>query len=121
MCLIPITVGPNATIILGGKRIQIEGEMMERLLKREGEHLTAGLRPEHWHLAPSTNRNLKAKVSHCERLGNEQILTCQLKEGSHLIQVRSTPEFNVSGGDEISLESDPTAWRLFENDGEAIK
>ena len=121
MCLIPITVGPNATIILGGKRIQIEGEMMERLLKREGEHLTAGLRPEHWHLAPSTNRNLKAKVSHCERLGNEQILTCQLKEGSHLIQVRSTPEFNVSGGDEISLESNPTAWRLFENDGEAIK
>ena len=121
MCLIPITVGPNATIILGGKRIQIEGEMMERLLKREGEHLTAGLRPEHWHLAPATNRNLKAKVSHCERLGNEQILTCQLKEGRHLIQVRSSPEFNVSGGDEISLESDPTAWRLFENDGEALK
>ena len=63
MCLLPVTVGTNATLILGEKRIQVEGDMMERLLRREGEQLTAGLRPEHWHLAPATNRNLKAKVS----------------------------------------------------------
>jgi multiple sugar transport system ATP-binding protein len=121
MCLMPVTVGPNATIILGGKRIQVEGEMMEQLLQREGEQLTAGLRPEHWHVAPATNRNLKAKVSHCERLGNEQILTCRLENGGHLIQVRSTPEVNVNPGDQINLESNPRKWRLFGNDGEAIK
>ena len=121
MCLMPVTVGPNATIILGGKRIQVEGEMMEQLLQREGEQLTAGLRPEHWHVAPATNRNLKAKVSHCERLGNEQILTCRLENGGHLIQVRSTPEVNVTPGDQINLESNPREWRLFGNDGEAIK
>ena len=121
MCLIPITVGPNGTLILGGKRIQVEGGMMEKLLPREGEHLTAGLRPEHWHVAPATNRNLKAKVSHCERLGNEQILTCRLENGGHLIQVRSTPEVNVTPGDQINLESNPRKWRLFGNDGEAIK
>ena len=121
MCLMPVTVGPNGTLILGGKRIQVEGEMMEQLLQREGEQLTAGLRPEHWHVAPATNRNLKAKVSHCERLGNEQILTCRLENGGHLIQVRSTPEVNVSPGDQINLESNPRKWRLFGNDGEAIK
>ena len=121
MCLMPVTVGPNATIILGGKRIQVEGEMMEQLLQRESEQLTAGLRPEHWHVAPATNRNLKAKVSHCERLGNEQILTCRLENGGHLIQVRSTPEVNVNPGDQINLESNPRKWRLFGNDGEAIK
>ena len=121
MCLMPVTVGPNATLILGGKRIQVEGEMMEQLLRREGQNLTAGLRPEHWHLAPATNRNLKAKVSHCERLGNEQILTCRLEDGGHLIQVRSTPEVNVNPGDQINLESDPTGWRLFDDDGEAIR
>ena len=121
MCLMPVTVGANATLILGGKRIQVEGEMMEQLLRREGQNLTAGLRPEHWHLAPATNRNLKAKVSHCERLGNEQILTCRLEDGGHLIQVRSTPEVNVNPGDQINLESDPTGWRLFDDDGEAIR
>ena len=121
MCLMPVTVGPNATLILSGKRIQVEGEMMEQLLRREGQNLTAGLRPEHWHLAPATNRNLKAKVSHCERLGNEQILTCRLEDGGHLIQVRSTPEVNVKPDDQINLEADPTGWRLFDDDGEAIR
>ena len=121
MCLMPVTVGPNGALILGGKRIQVEGEMMEQLLQREGEQLTAGLRPEHWHVAPATNRNLKAKVSHCERLGNEQILTCRLENGGHLIQVRSTPEVNVSPGDQINLESNPREWRLFGNNGESIK
>ena len=121
MGLLPVTVGPNATLILGGKRVQVEGEMVEPLLKREGQHLTAGLRPEHWHLAPATNRNLQAEVSHCERLGNEQILTCRLLDGDQLIQVRSSAEININAGDAIHLDPDPTGWRLFDADGEAIR
>ena len=121
MGLLPVTVGPNATLILGGKRVQVEGEMVEPLLQREGQHLTAGLRPEHWHLAPATNRNLQAEVSHCERLGNEQILTCRLNDGGHLIQVRSSPDNHVNAGDAINLEPDPSGWRLFDADGEAIR
>ena len=120
MSLLPITVGPNATLILGSKRIQVEGEMVEPLLQREGQHLTAGLRPEHWHLAPATNRNLRAEVSHCERLGNEQILTCRLVDGDQLIQVRGSADINIKAGDAIHLDPDPTGWRLFEADGEAI-
>ena len=120
MSLLPITVGPNATLILGSKRIQVEGEMVEPLLQREGQHLTAGLRPEHWHLAPATNRNLQAEVSHCERLGNEQILTCRLVDGDQLIQVRGSADINIKAGDAIHLDPDPTGWRLFEADGEAI-
>ena len=121
MSLLPITVGPSATLILGSKRIQVEGEMVEPLLQREGQHLTAGLRPEHWHLAPATNRNLRAEVSHCERLGNEQILTCRLVDGDQLIQVRGSADINIKAGDAIHLDPDPTGWRLFEADGEAIR
>ena len=121
MSLLPVTVGPNATLILGSKRIQVEGEMVEPLLQREGQHLTAGLRPEHWHLAPATNRNLQAEVSHCERLGNEQILTCRLVDGDQLIQVRGSADINIKAGDAIHLDPDPTGWRLFEADGEAIR
>ena len=121
MSLLPVTVGANATLILGSKRIQVEGEMVEPLLQREGQHLTAGLRPEHWHLAPSTNRNLQAEVSHCERLGNEQILTCRLLDGDQLIQVRASTEINITAGDAIHLDPDPTGWRLFDADGEAIR
>ena len=120
MSLLPVTVGPNATLILGSKRIQVEGEMVKPLLQREGQHLTAGLRPEHWHLAPATNRNLQAEVSHCERLGNEQILTCLLVDGDQLIQVRGSADINIKAGDAIHLDPDPTGWRLFEADGEAI-
>ena len=120
MSLLPVTVGPNATLILGSKRIQVEGEMVKPLLQREGQHLTAGLRPEHWHLAPATNRNLRAEVSHCERLGNEQILTCRLVDGDQLIQVRGSADINIKAGDAIHLDPDPTGWRLFEADGEAI-
>lgn len=121
MSLLPVTVGPNATLILGSKRIQVEGEMVKPLLQREGQHLTAGLRPEHWHLAPATNRNLRAEVSHCERLGNEQILTCLLVDGDQLIQVRGSADINIKAGDAIHLDPDPTGWRLFEADGEAIR
>ncbi|ABB34284.1 ABC transporter ATP-binding protein [Synechococcus sp. CC9605] len=121
MSLLPITVGPNATLILGSKRIQVEGDMVEPLLQREGQHLTAGLRPEHWHLAPATNRNLQAEVNHCERLGNEQILTCRLVDGDQLIQVRGSADINIKAGDAIHLDPDPTGWRLFEADGEAIR
>ena len=121
MSLLPVTVGPNATLILGSKRIQVEGEMVKPLLQREGQHLTAGLRPEHWHLAPATNRNLQAEVSHCERLGNEQILTCRLVDGDQLIQVRGSADIKIKAGDPIHLDPDPTGWRLFEADGEAIR
>ncbi len=121
MGLLPVMVGPNATLILGRKRIQVEGEMVEPLLQREGQHLTAGLRPEHWHLAPATNRNLQAEVSHCERLGNEQILTCRLLDDDQIIHARTSAEININAGDAINLDPEPTGWRLFDADGEAIR
>ena len=121
MGLLPVMVGPNATLILGRKRIQVEGEMVEPLLQREGQHLTAGLRPEHWNLAPATNRNLQAEVSHCERLGNEQILTCRLLDDDQIIHARTSAEININAGDAINLDPEPTGWRLFDADGEAIR
>jgi multiple sugar transport system ATP-binding protein len=59
-------------------------------------------------------------VSHSEVLGNEQLLTCRLLDGDHLVQVRADPSLNVSIGGSIHLEADPDGWRLFDEAGDAI-
>jgi multiple sugar transport system ATP-binding protein len=90
------------------------------MASRTGESLTAGLRPEHLRLAPATNRNLSAEVSHCEALGNEQLVTCKLLDGGHLVQVRVGPEERMTPGSTIRLDIDPSGWRLFDSEGEAL-
>jgi multiple sugar transport system ATP-binding protein len=61
-----------------------------------------------------------AEVSHVEALGNEQLVTCRLLEGSHLVLVRATPEQSVSVGQAVHLEIDPGGWRLFAGEGVAL-
>jgi multiple sugar transport system ATP-binding protein len=120
MALLPVCVGPNATLLLGDRRLPIEGPLVQALLSLEGRQLTAGLRPEGWILAPATNRNLSAEISHCEVLGNEQVLTCRLLDGDHLIQVRTSPEPPYQPGQVVHLAPDPSGWRLFDEHGNAI-
>ena len=120
MALLPVCVGPNATLLLGDRRLPIEGPLVQALSSLEGQQLTAGLRPEAWSLAPATNRNLTAEVSHCEVLGNEQVLTCRLLDGDHLIQVRTQPEPLYQPRQMVHLAPDPRSWRLFDQDGNAI-
>ena len=55
-----------------------------------------------------------------EALGNEQLLTCRLLEGSHLLLVRASPEQAVSVGQTVNLTGDPSGWRLFDQAGEAL-
>jgi multiple sugar transport system ATP-binding protein len=88
---------------------------------RQGERLTGGLRTEHLQLAPSANRNLAAEVSHVEALGNEQLLTCRLLEGHHLVYVRSGPDQEARVGEMVHLEVEPSGWRLFDGVGEALQ
>ena len=85
-----------------------------------GHRITGGLRPEHLRLAPATNRNLAAEVSHCEALGNEQLVTCRLLEGSHLVLVRAAPDQSVTVGQTVHLDVEPTGWRLFDGLGAAL-
>jgi multiple sugar transport system ATP-binding protein len=120
MNLLPVEVAAQGQLLLGGRRLTVEGPMAEALGGRQGQTLTGGLRPEHLKLAPATNRNLAAEVSHVEALGNEQLVTCRLLEGSHLVLVRATPEQSVSVGQAVHLEIDPSGWRLFEGEGVAL-
>ena len=121
MNLRPVTVAAPGQLLLGGRRLTVEGPMAEALGGgRQGQTLTGGLRPEHLKLAPATNRNLAAEVSHVEALGNEQLVTCRLLEGSHLVLVRATPDQSVSVGQAVHLEIDPSGWRLFEGEGVAL-
>ena len=66
------------------------------------------------------NRNLPAEVCHVEGLGNEQLLTCRLQEGSHLVQLRADPSEQLTPGETVHLDIDPKGWRFFDADGEAI-
>ena len=120
MALLPVTVSPAATLLLGDRRLPVEGPMAEALPALEGQVLTAGLRPEGWRVAPSTNRNLPAEIRHVEVLGNEQLITCQLLHGGHLVTVRTEADLAVIVGEMLHLDPDPQGWRLFDAEGDAI-
>ena len=120
MALLPVVVGPGATLLLGERRLAVEGPVAELLLLHEGEQLTAGLRPESWRVAPATNRNLAAEVCHREVLGNEQVVTCRLQDGDHLVQIRANPDLDVATGQTLHLDPDPSEWRVFNAEGDAL-
>jgi multiple sugar transport system ATP-binding protein len=120
MNLLPVTVAAPGQLLLVGHRLLVEGPMAEALAGRQGQALTGGLRPEHLKLAPPTNRNLVAEVSHVEALGNEQLLTCRLGEGNHLVRVRARPDQLAVVGQSVHLEVDPAGWRLFDGQGQAL-
>ena len=120
MALLPVTVSPAATLLLEDRRLPVEGPMAEALPALEGQVLTAGLRPEGWRVAPSTNRNLPAEIRHVEVLGNEQLITCQLLHGGHLVTVRTEADLALIVGEMLHLDPDPQGWRLFDAEGDAI-
>ncbi|MFY8150266.1 MAG: ABC transporter ATP-binding protein [Prochlorococcaceae cyanobacterium] len=120
MNLLPVEVVAPGQLLLEGKRFPIEGPLEPVTASHLGATLTAGLRPEHLQLAPATNRNLAAEVCHSEALGNEQLVTCRLLEGSHLVQLRAAPEEALPPGQRVHLAVDPLGWRLFDAAGEAL-
>ena len=124
MNLLPVTSIGGGQLQLAGHRFLPEGPMAEALLQWHATGgdpaLTGGLRPEHLRLAPATNRNLPAEVSHSEALGNEQLLTCRLLDGDHLVQLRAEPDQALVPGQTVHLEVEASGWRLFDAAGEAI-
>jgi multiple sugar transport system ATP-binding protein len=120
MNVLPVEVVGPGMVLLAGKKFTLPDAMEPLLVARHGQRLTGGLRPEHLRLGPSANRNLPAEVGHVEALGNEQLLTCRLLEGSALVHVRVGPDQEVRLGDTVHLEVDPAGWRLFDDAGEAL-
>ena len=124
MNLLPVLSVGSGQLQLGGRRFVLEGPMraaLEQWQSRGGaDALTGGLRAEHLRLGPATNRNLPAELCHVESLGNEQLLTCRLQEGDHLVQLRADPEQRVAPGETVHLEVEASGWRLFDNGGDAL-
>ena len=120
MNLLPVEVVGANQLQLGQRRFPVEGPLAAALASRIGHQLTGGLRPEHLQLAPATNRNLRATVSHCEALGNEQLLTCRLDDGDHLVQLRVPPQEQLPPGSTVHLDINPQGWRLFNASGKAL-
>jgi multiple sugar transport system ATP-binding protein len=120
MNLLPVQVVGPGQVLAAGCTLPVEGAMATALVGRVGERLTGGLRPEHLRLAPSSTGTLAAEVSHLEALGNEQLVTCRLLEGSDLLLVRVGPEQPVTVGQRVGLAVDPTGWRFFDAEGLAL-
>jgi multiple sugar transport system ATP-binding protein len=121
MNLLPVQVAAPGQLLVAGQRLLLEGALQDLSAAHLGESFTGGLRPEHLRLAPATNRNLAAEVCHLEALGNEQLLTCRLREGAQLLQVRTGPDQRVVVGQGVHLEVDPAGWRLFDGSGNALQ
>ena len=120
MNLLPVEVMSPDQVLLAGKRVVADPSLAALLEGCIGQQLTLGLRPERLRLAPATNRNLAATVIHREVLGNEQLISCRLHDGDHLVQVRATPDVKAVPDDVLHLDPEPCGWRLFDTDGEAI-
>jgi multiple sugar transport system ATP-binding protein len=124
MNLLPVLAIGGDQVQLAGRKFMVEGPLAEALTIHRGGFpqaaLTAGLRPEHLRLAPATNRNLPAEVTHIEALGNEQLIGCRLLEGGHLVQLRGEPSQRLAPGQTVHLEVDPRGWRFFDAAGEAL-
>jgi len=120
MNLLPVQIPAAGQLLLGSRRFALEEPLAGASAPWAGQSLTAGLRPEHLRLAPATNRNLAAEVCHSEALGNEQLLTCRLTEGEHLVQVRADPDRQLVPGETVHLDVEASGWRLFDGDGNAL-
>jgi multiple sugar transport system ATP-binding protein len=120
MNLLPVQIPAAGQLLLGSRRFALEEPLAAATATLVGQALTAGLRPEHLRLAPATNRNLAAEVCHSEALGNEQLLTCRLAEGDHLVQLRADPDRQLSPGETVHLDVENSGWRLFDGDGNAL-
>jgi multiple sugar transport system ATP-binding protein len=122
MNLLPVIVAGPDQIRLADRPMPLDAARAAPLGSRKGQALTAGLRPEHLRLAASGGADtLAARVCHLEALGNEQLITCRLQAGHHLVLVRVPPEQPVHLDQEVNLEVDRSGWRLFDGDGLAIE
>ena len=120
MNLLPAEVAPNSHLRIAGCLLPVTGAAAAALAGREGQTLTAGLRPEHLRRAAAGDGGLAAEVCHQEALGNEQVLTCRLLEGGHLLQIRTAPEPVIALGERLLLTAEPSGWRLFDGNGDAL-
>jgi multiple sugar transport system ATP-binding protein len=121
MNLLPVSVAGPQHLVLAQQLLDIAPQGTAHLGPLLGQSLTAGLRPEHLRVAgAATAQTLAARVCHLEALGNEQLVTCRLAAGEHLVLVRVPPEQRIQLEQQVHLEVDPTGWRLFDGDGVAI-
>jgi multiple sugar transport system ATP-binding protein len=120
MNLLPVQIPAAGQLLLGSRRFALEEPLAAASAPWTGQTLTAGLRPEHLRLAPATNRNLAAEICHSEALGNEQLLTCRLAEGDHLVQLRADPDRQLTPGETVHLDVESSGWRLFNGSGTAL-
>ena len=121
MNLLPVTVTGPQQLALAQQRLTVALDGPAPLGALLGQSLTAGLRPEHLRIAgAATAKTLAARVCHMEALGNEQLVTCRLDAGEHLVLVRVPPEQRIQLEQQVHLEVDQAGWRLFDGDGVAI-
>ncbi|MEX0406855.1 sn-glycerol-3-phosphate ABC transporter ATP-binding protein UgpC [Aquibium sp. LZ166] len=80
-----------------------------------------GIRPEGIRVVDPGKRNaatIRAKAGVVERLGERTLVYCTLKDGTEVI-AQDSGRSDVSPGDDVDLDFDPSAVHLFDQSGQA--
>lgn len=78
-----------------------------------------GIRPEHLKIAPEGQGRFSLEVAIVERLGVETYLTVGPPDLPLI--VRAEGDMSIRPGDRVSLTADPSACRLFDQSGQAVR
>ena len=91
MNVLPVQVGASQTLMLGERRLSVEGSLADALGPLEGQQLIGGIRAEQLRVAPATNRNLPAGGEPQRSAGQRTIDHLSIVDGNHLVQVEPSP------------------------------
>jgi sn-glycerol 3-phosphate transport system ATP-binding protein len=78
--------------------------------------VVAGIRPEHFNLAPEGDGTIKMQVDHLETLGADTLVHGKSGEGASLFTIRLTDIHHYKKGSSLSLSVSPEKLHLFDKE-----
>ncbi len=126
MNFLEVEVGPEAEPTLRGPGIElaVPADHPARGRLQRGQALTAGVRPEHLHLAPAgpgeaAPLRLQGLVDVVEPLGAETFLHCRVGAATVVVRLPGLRAALPRAGDPVSLAVEPDALCLFDRETQA--
>ncbi len=118
---------PAINLLQGMVRLEAEGPRLHcpqldanlplpgKAAPLDGKRLTVGIRPEHLSLGPGP---LGGELELIERIGAENIL--HLRRAQSSLRVRVEADCQAKAGETLTVQTDPAAYLLFDEEGKRI-
>ena len=111
--------GARCVLELGSQRVSLPDELLERrpaLIRRAGEEIVVGIRPEALSAAGQARPTLEGEVKLVESLGSEMLAHVEVDAVSVRGRViaRLEPTVPVASGERIALVADPKRFHFFD-------